>query len=55
MGKEGVRTGRGNVDGVAVARWSRVAHPEPVMAHNLAKKIRTAMVRLDRVADNIVL
>ena len=54
-GEEGARTGRGNGNSVAVTRWSRAAHLEPVMAHNMAKKIRTAMVRLDRVADNIVL
>ena len=53
-GEEGARTGRGNGDGVVVARWSRAAHPEPVMAHNLAR-IRTDMVRLARVADNIAL
>ena len=44
-GEEGARTGRGNGDGVVVARWSRAAHPEPVMAHNLVKRMRTAMVR----------
>ena len=53
-GEEGARTGRGNGDGVVVARWSRAAHPEPVMAHNLV--VRTiAMVRDDRVADNVAL
>ena len=36
-GKEGARTGWGNGDGVVVARWSRAAHPEPVMAHNLVE------------------
>ena len=42
-GEEGARTGRGNGDGVVVARWSRAAHPEPVMAHNLIKT-QTAML-----------
>ena len=54
-GEEGALTGQGNGDGVAVARWSRAAHLEPVMAHNLTKKTQTAMVWRVRVADNIAL
>ena len=53
-GEEGVRTGRGDGDDVAVARWSRAAHPEPVMAHNLARR-SIAMVLDDRLADNVSL
>ena len=49
-GEEGARTERGNGDGVVVACWSRAAHPEPVMAHNLTRGIRTAIVRRVRVA-----
>ena len=34
-GEEGVQMRRGNDNGVEVARWLRVAHPEPMDAHNL--------------------
>ena len=53
-GEEGARTKRGNGDDVVVARRVACRPSEPVMAHNLAR-IRTAMVRLVRVADNIAL
>ena len=53
-GKEGARTGRGNGDGVGVARWIVCRPYEPVMAHDLV--VRTiAKVQDDRVADNIAL
>ena len=55
MGEEGARTGRGNGDDVVVARWVACRPSEPVMAHNLIKKTRTAMVWRVRVADNIAL
>ena len=54
-GKEGARTGRGNGDDVVVARWVACRPSKPAMAHDLAKTIRTAMVPLDRVADNLEL
>ena len=53
-GKESARTEQGNGDNVVVARWVLCRPSEPVMAHNLAR-IRTAVVRLVRVADNIAL
>ena len=53
-GEEGARTGRGNGDGVGVALWTTCRPSELAKAHNLTK-IQTAMVRLDRVVDNIVL
>ena len=52
--EEGARMGQGNGDDVGVARWAACRPSEPVMAHNLAK-IQTAMVRFDRVVDNIAL
>ena len=52
--EEGARTGRGNGDDIGVVRWVACRPSDPVMAHNLAK-IRTTMVRLNRVVDNIAL
>ena len=43
--EEGARTGRGNGDGVEVARRSRGRPSEPIKAHNLERNVRTAMVR----------
>ena len=53
-GEEGARTGRGNGDGVEVARWIACRPSEPIKVHNL-ERIRTAMVWHDRVVDNIAL
>ena len=44
-GEEGARTGRGNGDDVVVARRVACRPSEPVMAHNLARSKRLAMVR----------
>jgi hypothetical protein len=38
--EEGARTGRGNGDGVEVARWIVCRPAEPMKAHNLVKKTR---------------
>ena len=53
-GEEGARTGRGNGDGVEVARWIVCRPSEPIKAHNL-ERIRTSMVWHDRVVDTIAL
>ena len=54
-GEEGARTGRDNGDDVVAARGVACRPFDPVMAHNLIKKTRTAMVWRVRVADNIAL
>ena len=43
-GEEGARTGWGNSDDVVVAQWVVCRPYEPVMAHNLARKIQTAIL-----------
>ena len=54
VGEESYPDGRGGGGDIADVRCIGIRPSEPAMAHNLAK-IRTVMVRLDRVVDNIAL